>query len=279
MPSPRPHADSIPPTSTSQSPIKRSARSDSPIFLASSVLFPPQDAKQSRRRFLERLSAGVPYPGTPKPIPSPDQLTEVQLKKCFDMLHACGRATDGGATLETTRASMDGFLEAVFKDWRWDADEGMVKPELEFLVEAEIVAGTICTTPSDHPDSSTCHASTTCSAEITASVSYSCNPPVLKMEFTMLDPFTGQPEAFCPLGRTDIRWVDVPWRESLRKTLTGKLVAKLHRHNKHLAVWHARRLIQGWSRGSVYLGPDVGEMGFMGEEAASLILVALADAE
>ncbi|KAG5993868.1 hypothetical protein E4U43_003378 [Claviceps pusilla] len=278
MSSPRPRADTSPPTSTSQPPIKRFARSDSPIFLASSGLMPPRNAKRSRRRFLHRLSTGEPYPGTPKPIPSPDQLTEVQLKKCFDMLHACGRATDEGATLETTRASMEGFLDAVFRHWRWDAEEGMVKPELEFLVEAEIVAGTICTTPSHHPDSSTCHASTSCSAEITASVSYSCNPAMLRMEFTMLDPFTGQSEAFCPLGRTDIRWVDA-WRESLRKALTAKLVAKLHRYNKHLAVWHARKLIQGWSRGSVCLGPDVGEMGFMGEEAASSILVALADSE
>lgn len=61
--------------------------------------------------------------------------------------------------------------------------------------------------------------------------------------------------------------------------LAGKILSKLHRYNKQLAVWQARRLIQDWSKGSVCLGPEVGQMGFLGEEAVSLVLVALGDSE
>lgn len=80
----------------------------------------------------------------PRAISSADQLTEVQLKRFFDILHACGGATDEQATRLTTRASVDGFLDAVFNDWASDCEGGLVKPELDFLVEAEVVAGTIC---------------------------------------------------------------------------------------------------------------------------------------
>lgn len=80
----------------------------------------------------------------PRTISSADQLTEVQLKRFFDILHACGGATDEQATLLTTRASIGGFLDAVFNDWASDCEAGLVKPELDFLIEAEVVVGAIC---------------------------------------------------------------------------------------------------------------------------------------
>ena len=95
---------------------------------------------------------------------------------------------------------------------------------------------------------------------------------MLKMEFTLVDSFTGQPEAFCPLGRSDIRWVGTGWRATLLQTLEAKVVARLHKYNKHLAVWQARRLIQAWSKGSVDSGADASEMDFLGRDAAGLVL-------
>ncbi|KAK2589400.1 hypothetical protein QQS21_012923, partial [Conoideocrella luteorostrata] len=190
---------------SNRSVVKRDG-SDSPIYLASTALVTPEEAKQARKRFFDALGEGVAYPGMRKAITSADQLTEVQLKRCFDILHACGSATDVCATLVTTRASVDGFLDAVFHDWNSDKEGDLVKPELEFMVEAECVAGIICTTPDYHHNISACRASDTCTAAISAIISYSCNPAMLKMEFTMVDPFTGQSEAFCPLGRADIRW-------------------------------------------------------------------------
>ena len=122
--------------------IKRSRGSESPVYLSSSVLVSPEDAREARQRFFDALEAGDAFPGMGRPVSSPDHLTEVQLKTLFDVLHACGSATDDQASLAATRASVDGFLDAVFHSWT-SADD-MARPELDFLVEAEVVAGRIC---------------------------------------------------------------------------------------------------------------------------------------
>ncbi|KAG8409300.1 hypothetical protein J3459_017607 [Metarhizium acridum] len=210
-------------------------------------------------------------------ISSADQLTEVQLGRLFDMLHACGAATDERATLLTTRASVDGFVDAVFNDWRSDKEGDLVKPELEFLVEAEVAAGTICVTPDHHRDVGGCRVSDTCNAVVSAVVSYSCNPAMLKVEYTVVDPFSGQPEAFCPLWRKDIRWAEAGWKDTLRQTIEGKLVSKIHRYNKHLAVWHARKLIQDWSKGSISPGPNASTLGFIGRDAVAWVVMGLGE--
>ncbi|EXU97520.1 hypothetical protein X797_009429 [Metarhizium robertsii] len=253
--------------------IKRNRGSESPVYLSSIAVVTPEEARQARERFFDALGCADPHPGMRRAISSPDQLTEVQLARLFDMLHACGAATDDQATLLTTRASVDGFVDAVFNDWRSDKEDDLVKPELEFLVEAEVVAGTICVTPDCHGNVSSCRASDTCNAVVSAVVSYSCNPAMLKMEYTAVDPFSGQPEAFCPLWRKDIRWAEAGWKDALRQTIEGKLVSKIHRYNKHLAVWHARRLIQDWSKGSISLGPHTSTLGFVGREAVAWVVM------
>ncbi|KAG8411059.1 hypothetical protein J3458_016170 [Metarhizium acridum] len=132
-------------TQNSQSrAIKRNRGSESPVYLSSIAVVTPEEARQARERFFDALGCADPHPGMQRAISSADQLTEVQLGRLFDMLHACGAATDERATLLTTRASVDGFVDAVFNDWRSDKEGDLVKPELEFLVEAEVVAGTIC---------------------------------------------------------------------------------------------------------------------------------------
>jgi hypothetical protein len=124
--------------------MKRHRSSESPVYLSSIAIVSPDEARQARKRFFDALGAGKQYPGMPRAISSADQLTEMQLKTLFDILHACGSATDDEATLLTTRESVDGFLDAVYNDWTSDKEGGLVKPELEFLVEADVVAGTIC---------------------------------------------------------------------------------------------------------------------------------------
>ncbi|OAA36449.1 hypothetical protein NOR_07528 [Metarhizium rileyi] len=256
--------------------VKRQRESESPVYLSSVALVTPEEAKQARRRFFDALACGDQHPGMPRTISSADQLTEVQLGRLFEMLHACGTATDNEATLSRTRASIDGFVDAVFNDWTSDKEDGLVKPELEFLVEAEVVAGTICVTPDTHQDVASCRASSsTCNALVSAVASYNCNPAMLKVEYTMLDPFTGQPEAFCPLWRRDVRWAESSWGDTLRQTIEAKLVSKIHRYNKHLAVWHARKSIQHWSRGGISPGQSVGALEFMGRDAAASVLMGL----
>lgn len=124
--------------------IKRNRGSESPVYLSSIAVVTPEEARQARERLFDALGCADPHPGMRRAISSADQLTEVQLGRLFDMLHACGAATDHQATLLTTRASVDGFVDAVFNDWRSDKEDDLVKPELEFLVEAEVIAGTIC---------------------------------------------------------------------------------------------------------------------------------------
>jgi hypothetical protein len=81
-------------------------------------------------------------------ITSPDDLERAELVHCFQVLHACGRATQPDQPLSSTRKSIEGFLDAVFKSWTpegWDAEGA--KPMLEFTTEAEVVAGKICGMP------------------------------------------------------------------------------------------------------------------------------------
>ncbi|KAG8407486.1 hypothetical protein J3459_018469 [Metarhizium acridum] len=265
-------------TQNSQSrAIKRNRGSESPVYLSSIAVVTPEEARQARERFFDALGCADPHPGMQRAISSADQLTEVQLGRLFDMLHACGAATDERATLLTTRASVDGFVDAVFNDWRSDKEGDLVKPELEFLVEAEVVAGTICVTPDHHRDVGGCRVSDTCNAVVSAVVSYSCNPAMLKVEYTVVDPFSGQPEAFCPLWRKDIRWAEAGWKDTLRQTIEGKLVSKIHRYNKHLAVWHARKLIQDWSKGSISPGPNASALGFIGRDAVAWVVMGLGE--
>lgn len=79
-------------------------------------------------------------------IKSPDDLGKAELLKCFEILHACGKATVPDATLATTRKSIEGFLDAIFNGWRNEQEVELIRPPLEFAVEAEVVAGQICGT-------------------------------------------------------------------------------------------------------------------------------------
>ncbi|PNY24075.1 Uncharacterized protein TCAP_05986 [Tolypocladium capitatum] len=255
--------------------IKRQRGSSSPIYVSSAPRVSAEDARDARKRLFDALEKGDPFPGMRRRISCADGLSEVQLGRCFEMLHACGRATDLGATLEKTRQSIDGFLEAIFNEWTSESLGDPPRPELEFLVEAEVVAGRICLTPDKHPDISSCCASGICKVEVSAAASYSCSPAMLKLEFSMADPFTGWSETFCPLGRRDIRWAATDWEKNLRQTLLSKMVSQLHKFNKYLAIWQARKLVAAWGRGSVSMGSEAADMGFLGRDAAKVAIMAL----
>lgn len=127
-----------------QPPVKRQRDSSSPIYVSCTPRVSAEAARDARKRLFDALERGDRYPGMRRCISSADGLGEAQLGRCFEILHACGRATDLGATLEKTRQSIDGFLEAIFNDWTSESAGDLLQPELEFLVEAEVVAGRIC---------------------------------------------------------------------------------------------------------------------------------------
>lgn len=126
-----------------------------------------------------------------------------------------------------------------------------------------------------HRNVSHCLASDICTVEVSASATYSSTPPQLKLEYNMTDPFTGQGEAICAITRSDITWVTSDWAQTLRCSLQLKMTAKMHRHNKRLAIWQARKMIRGWAKGGLCLSGDVGRLGFLKEDTAKTALLAL----
>lgn len=58
--------------------------------------------------------------------------------------------------------------------------------------------------------------------------------------------------ALNPTERDDIRWITATdWTGGVRDDLQKKIVARLHKYNKHQAIWQARRFVQGWARGAL----------------------------
>lgn len=55
-----------------------------------------------------------------------------------------------------------------------------------------------------------------------------------------------------PTDREDIRWITATdWTAGVRDDLQRTIIARLHKYNKHQAIWQARRFIQGWARGAL----------------------------
>src|SRR5690606_6460328 len=130
-------------------PPRKRQRSDAPLSVTQGL---NTGSKRARDEFFDALVAGNPSAKDiiiTRTIDGPDDLEKPELLRCFDLLHACGRATQPDATLSTTRKSIEGFLEAIFNGWNprggtAASGEKVVKPELDVHVDAEVVAGNIC---------------------------------------------------------------------------------------------------------------------------------------
>ncbi|KAL7945041.1 hypothetical protein V8C42DRAFT_324396 [Trichoderma barbatum] len=263
-------------SSTPQRSIKRPRTSASPISICSTPpRRVPRKVKSERDKLFDAIEAGDDYPLQPVPIKSADDLNEAQLKKCYEILHACGSATDPNASLTKTRQSIDGFLDAVFNDWSSNKAGALLRSELDFLVEAEVPAGRLCAKPQEHTKAADCNAGSLCAVAVSAVATYCNNPPMFKLEFSSIDELSRQPEAFCPISRRYIRWADDDWVKELRQSLRTKVIAKIHKYNKHLAIWQARKLVVEWAKGSLSLGEDVTKMGFLERATADVAIVGL----
>lgn len=112
---------------------------------------PHLSKKTARNRFFDALESGDEFPGKPRTIASPDDMTKAELYKCFTILHACGRATGSEeGSLGVTRQSMDSFLDAIFLDWHGRSQGGDEKPILQFQVEADALVGRVCGQSTEH---------------------------------------------------------------------------------------------------------------------------------
>ncbi|GKU08758.1 unnamed protein product, partial [Fusarium langsethiae] len=94
----------------------------------------------SRQAIFEALERGDYFLRKPNPIRSADDLDDSQLKRCFEILHACHMASDADATLLSTRRTMEDFLDAVFEDWAADGEGELTKPKMDFVLRGYLKA-------------------------------------------------------------------------------------------------------------------------------------------
>ncbi|VUC24402.1 unnamed protein product [Clonostachys rosea] len=259
-------------------PPHKRMRSEAPDTPTTAVSHAPIESlgssKRSRDLLFDSVVANNESAEFHRTIQSPDDLGKAELLKCFEILHACGRATVPDASLAVTRKSIEGFLEAIFNGWANDQEKELTKPLLEFRADADVVAGHICGFPHEHSDTSNCATSNECKAEFSAIASYSTETPSLKIEFVLSKQVEGEdPVVLSPLMRRDMRWLETEWPQDLRTELKRKIMGRLHKHNKHVALWKARKLVQGWIKGdptdisvggSEFLGPQEADAAMMG---------------
>ncbi|KAF9773408.1 hypothetical protein IL306_008803 [Fusarium sp. DS 682] len=115
-----------------------------PILIDSHSPSPePRSTAESRDHLFAALELGNHILRKPRSITTPDDLDDLELTRCFYILHACSAATESNATLAKTRDTMEDFLKAVFRDWTGDAGEP-TKPSLDFVVREYISVGNVC---------------------------------------------------------------------------------------------------------------------------------------
>lgn len=98
----------------------------------------------SRQRLFASLEHGDYVLHDARPIETANDLDDIELKRCFDILHACGLATDASTTLASTSDTMEDFLNAVFNGWTGNDGEELIKPTMDFVVREHIIVGNIC---------------------------------------------------------------------------------------------------------------------------------------
>ncbi|KPM37234.1 hypothetical protein AK830_g9313 [Neonectria ditissima] len=198
---------------------------DEPILISSRSPSPaPRSSKRSRDRLFAALENGDPLLRLPRTITTADDLDEVELKRCFEVLHACAVATDPTATLTSTHETMEGFLDAVFKDWTGNASDDPAKPALDFVLREYISVGNVCRElqqetsnarrlivflfpleqPSCHRGKS-CADAPACRVVVYVMATYRSRPAQLEIGYCFNEPSSDDSEFFCPIERDDIR--------------------------------------------------------------------------
>ncbi|KAF4472805.1 hypothetical protein FALBO_286 [Fusarium albosuccineum] len=268
---------------TAPGPIIVSSRSPSPA---------PRSSKRSREQLFAALATGNFVTCKPRRIASADDLDERELKRCFEILHACGVATDPTATLASTKDTMGGFLDAVFRDWTGNLDDDdLARPAMDFVVREYISVGNICGEisyltpwdlppayscsflgqPTNHRSSSSCAESTGCDTLVFALATYRSKVAQLEVGFCANEPphysSNEEEQLLCPMERADVRWDGGDWMSLLKAEMRRSCTTKIHRYNKHLAVWYARRLIREWAMGSPSMGEDKQVLSFVERES------------
>ncbi|KAF4336795.1 hypothetical protein FBEOM_9329 [Fusarium beomiforme] len=262
--------------------MKQEQENREPILVDSHSPSPqPQSTAESRDSIFEALELGNHILRKPRSIKTPDDLDDLELTRCFYILRACSAATKPNATLATTRDTMEGFLKAVFKDWTGDTGES-TKPSLDFIIREYINVGNVCSQPANHRTSSQCTESFSCRTPVFGIATYRSQPAQLSISFSIKEPLpTSNQDAqdtFCPMERADVRWEEGDWMTDLRCSMKRACLNKVHKYNKHLAIWYVRGLVAGWAKGSIWMGKDVEVFSFVDRGAVTVAFAMMGDA-
>ncbi|CAG7559382.1 unnamed protein product [Fusarium equiseti] len=262
----------FPPPSTSPYSTKQEA-SDPELTANDRV---PRSTALSRKRLFAALEVGDYFIRPPRPITSADDLDGLELKRCFEILHACHIATEMDATLVSTGKTMEDFLEAVFQE------DSLEKPRLQFVVREFLQVGNVCDQPSNHQTSAACEDSLACQTPVFGIATYRSYPAQLSVSFSTQGPPRRSSEPlqglFCPMERTDVHFQDEQnWMAELRQNMKKACTKKVHMHNKRLAVWYVRILVRDWSKGSIWMGKDVKVLSFVSRGAVDAAFAMMGD--
>lgn len=251
----------------------------------------PRSTAVSRQRLFAALEAGDYFLRPPRPIISADDLDGLELKRCFEILHACNIATERDATLVSTGRTMEDFLGAVFEE------DSLEKPRLQFVAREFLQVGNVCGKdslywagimltflgePSNHQTVSVCEELLACQTPVYGIATYRSYPAQLSISFSTHGPPRRSSEPlkglFCPMERTDVRFQDEQnWMAELRQKMKEACLKKVHMHNKRLAVWYVRILARGWTKGSIWMGKDVKVLSFVSQGAVDASFAMMGD--
>ncbi|KAF4426567.1 hypothetical protein F53441_14124 [Fusarium austroafricanum] len=253
-----------------------------PILIDSRSQTPePRSNADSRDRLFAALELGDYTLRKPRSITTSDDLDDAELKRCFEILHACGLATDENSTRAETRDTMEGFLNAVFKEWAGDFGEP-AKPSMDFVVREHISVGNICSQPANHRTSALCVDISACHTPVFGIATYRSRPAQLSISFSTEEPQHSSKQElqdlFCPMERADVRWEEQNWMAHLRQSMKRACMVKVHKYNKHLAIWYVRCLVVGWAKGSIWMGKDVEVYSFVSKDAVDAAFAMMGDA-
>jgi hypothetical protein len=127
-----------------------------------------------------------------------------------------------------------------------------------------------------HKDASACQGSEDCKAHVVAIATYTTTPPLLKLGLFKREHIDDPATPLCALSCTNVNWKpSLHMARELRSLLEKKVVAKVHKYNKHMAVWQARKMILAWAKGDDDKEGCDSKWGFVDAHQVKVVLMGL----
>lgn len=132
-----------------------------------------------------------------------------------------------------------------------------------------------------HKVASACQGSEDCKLHVVAIATYTTTPPLLKLGLFKREDLEDQTTPLCALSCTNVNWKpSLDMARELRCLLEKRVVAKVHKYNKHMGLWQARKMILAWAKGDDDKEGCDSKGGFIDSDQVKVVLMGLGqDAE